>query len=79
MNFYHKCPHCCKTFRDGPISEQYRTKWKKWFAWYPIKIDNKWIWWCWVERQAWGTQVISPDCFGTTHYNYRWPQYRNEK
>lgn len=42
--------------------------WEKWFAWYPIKINNSWAWLETVERQFWYRISDKPN---DTGYNYR--------
>lgn len=27
-------------------------EWESWFAWHPIVVDNKWVWWEPVERRV---------------------------
>jgi hypothetical protein len=31
--------------------------WKSWFAWYPVRIDGRWIWRAIVE---WRFDVVGP-------------------
>lgn len=31
-------------------------KWHKWFAWFPVKVLNQWVWLEYVERKiAWAS------------------------
>ena len=46
------------------------TDWKKWFAWYPVKlIDNKWVWFTTVYQRTsylWGVpRSIQQNEYGT--------------
>lgn len=44
--------------------------WNKWFAWYPILIDGKRIWWKTIERKL-------VDIGPWYHTIWAW-EYRNE-
>ena len=41
--------------------------WQKWFAWYPVKIKNEYVWLEWVERRYDGDDqwsfkyIVRPD------------------
>ena len=41
--------------------------WHRWFAWYPVRIDNERVWWEWVERRV-------DNCQGYLCPHYRWPE-----
>lgn len=64
-----RCP-CCHQLLEYRIWS-YEGKWKRWFAWHPVKINNKWVWWNWVERQEWGYYSENPESIPLWHYNYR--------
>jgi len=46
------------------IKPKDRTKWKKWFAWHPVLIDNVTVWLEIIERRR------DPDIFDWV-YSYR--------
>lgn len=25
--------------------------WESWFAWHPVVVDGKWVWWTTIERR----------------------------
>lgn len=27
------------------------TKWHKWFAWHPVRLEDSWVWLTYVERK----------------------------
>lgn len=27
-------------------------KWKRYFAWHPVKVDETWVWLEWIERHV---------------------------
>lgn len=64
------CPNCHHNI-DNVFESFYEGKWHKWLAWYPVKINNKWIWFKFIERQRWGTLSIHPDRFPILHSRYR--------
>lgn len=37
-------------FKNTKRLERYRTDWTRWFAWYPVSIDDKIVWLETVER-----------------------------
>ncbi len=39
--------------------------WYRWFAWYPVRIDDEWVWLEHIERQI-------TDCMGYLVSHYRW-------
>lgn len=43
--------------------------WKRWFAWYPVRINGTWAWLCPVEWR----DVPDPRKFHTLKAEYRWP------
>ena len=32
------------------IYRRRRVRWVKWFAWYPVKVEEEWVWLEWVDR-----------------------------
>lgn len=50
------------------------TKWKRWWAWYPVRlqIDQRCVWWRWVEyeqiREGRPTGAFGSGPVTITHY-----------
>lgn len=48
---------CNKCKRENSFSSvRKHTEWKKWFAWRPVKVENKWTWLRYIESQYWWTE-----------------------
>jgi len=41
--------------------------WRTWFAWYPVRIDSKWVWLQFVKRIS----TYDDDCVVCWEYRYR--------
>lgn len=50
-------------------------QWHRWYAWYPVRVENEWVWREWVERRLDDSHLCSIDGFdlGGGPY-YRWPR-----
>jgi len=45
-------------------------QWHLWFAWHPVRVENKWVWWEHVERRC--RNLTTPD-YGPLPTEYRLP------
>ena len=50
----------------GPAQQSVRGKWRRWFAWYPVRLKSDkssellpWVWLEWVERRQVRQQLNS--------------------
>ncbi len=37
-----------------PVLDNYG-HWRRWFAWYPVQIEDDWVWFEWIERREYET------------------------
>lgn len=51
-------------------------RWKRWFAWHPVKVNGAWVWWISVERRM--ISYILMSSIEPTIYNFEYRWYQSE-
>lgn len=46
-------------------------KWHAWFAWHPVKVNGRWVWWAHIERRVYR---YGGDGGDVPLYKYRLPE-----